>query len=154
MDTREALRNARALMHLHGLDAQGWTVGLDRAKRSFGQCDFATKTITLSRLLTETATTEQVYNTVLHEIAHALVGRKAGHGPLWRATHRRIGGDGQRTGRATAEQRQAVPYRWIGTCAHGHEYKRHKLLKKVRDTGRCPYGCGSLSWVDTRVAVR
>ena len=28
---------------------------------------------------------------LLHEIAHAIVGREAGHGPLWKVTARRIG---------------------------------------------------------------
>jgi predicted SprT family Zn-dependent metalloprotease len=154
MDTREAVRNATALLHIHGLAQQGWTVKLDRAKARFGQCNYTTKTISLSRALTESTTRERVENTVLHEIAHALVGRKAGHGPVWQAAHRRIGGTGRRTGQATTEQREAVPYRWIGTCARGHEYKRHKLLKKVKDHGRCAYGCGLLSWVDTSLSVR
>ena len=34
---------------------------------------------------------EQVRDTVLHEIAHAIAGHEAGHGPLWKATARRIG---------------------------------------------------------------
>ena len=34
---------------------------------------------------------EQIRDTVLHEIAHAIAGHEAGHGPLWKATARRIG---------------------------------------------------------------
>ena len=34
---------------------------------------------------------EEIRDTVLHEIAHAIAGPEAGHGPLWKATARRIG---------------------------------------------------------------
>ena len=34
---------------------------------------------------------EQLLDTVLHEIAHAIAGHEAGHGLLWKATARRIG---------------------------------------------------------------
>lgn len=158
MDLREAMRNANALMHLHGLDSQGWRVEYDRAVRSFGACHFRSKRITLSRVLTETATAEQVRNTMLHEIAHALVGGEAGHGPVWRAMHRRIGGTGERVGRATTEQLQAITYRWVGKCPQGHEFKRHRLTKALKANGlclRCSYRVDRrISWVDTSVPAR
>ena len=46
---------------------------------------------------------EQIRDTVLHEIAHAIAGREAGHGPLWKVTARRIGA----TPRAKAYESQA-----------------------------------------------
>lgn len=158
MDLRDAMRNANALMHIHGLDSKGWRVEYDRAVRSFGACHYSSKRITLSRVLTETATAEQVRNTMLHEIAHALVGHDAGHGPVWRAMHRRIGGTGERIGRATTEQLQAITYRWVGKCPQGHEFRRHRLTKAVRYGAlcqSCPRHLSRLvSWVDTTRAVR
>jgi len=40
---------------------------------------------------------EQVRDTILHEIAHAIAGHKAGHGWQWKAECRRIGANPNRT---------------------------------------------------------
>lgn len=153
MDTREALRQAKALMHIHGLDAKGWTVDYDRAVRSFGKCNYRTKTITLSRKLTETAPVSQVLDTILHEIAHAMAGFDAGHGPLWKSVHRSIGGNGQSTGTVTREQSEAITYKWVGKCLQGHEYRRHRLTKAVRYGSACPrcprYLPRAITWTES-----
>ncbi len=47
--------------------------------------------IRISRARALDGRNEQVRDTVLHEIAHAIAGPEAGHGPLWKATARRIG---------------------------------------------------------------
>ena len=46
---------------------------------------------------------EQIRDTVLHEIAHVIAGREAGHRPLWKVTAQRIGA----TPRAKAYESQA-----------------------------------------------
>ena len=69
MEAREALRLARALLREHGLE--DWQVTLDRAKTRAGSCRFHTRTITLSRALTELHSEAEVRETILHEIAAA-----------------------------------------------------------------------------------
>ena len=71
MDTRDALALARRLLAEHGLS--GWTVGLDRAKTRAGACHYSRRLITLSAPLTRLHTEDDVRDTILHEIAHALV---------------------------------------------------------------------------------
>ena len=74
-----------------GLYAEGWRFKWDRARRRFGSCNFGKKEITLSRYLASLNDIAQSRDTILHEIAHALAGREAGHGPQWRAACRRVG---------------------------------------------------------------
>ena len=80
---------ARRLMDKHGLT--GWTLAFVEAKRRLGDCDFEDRVIRISRGHALEGSEEQIRDTVLHEIAHAIAGREAGHGPLWKATARRIG---------------------------------------------------------------
>jgi predicted SprT family Zn-dependent metalloprotease len=79
----------------HGLGAKGWTFSWDRARLRFGACWPKRKRISLSRVLTELNDTDHVRDTILHEIAHALVferyGYLRGHGPEWQALALQLG---------------------------------------------------------------
>lgn len=77
-----AIEKAYELMQIHGL--VGWTVKLDNARRRAGQCDFRSKVISLSRHYVRSADPEHIHDTILHEIAHALVGPKHGHDRTWK----------------------------------------------------------------------
>ena len=80
---------ARRLMDEHGLT--GWTFAFVEAKRHLGDCHFRHRVIRISRTHGLEGNEEQIRDTMLHEIAHAIAGREAGHGRLWKATARRIG---------------------------------------------------------------
>ena len=82
-------RMARRLMGEHGLT--GWTLAFGEARKRLGDCHFRHHVIRISRTHALEGSEEQIRDTVLHEIAHAIAGYKAGHGPLWKATARRIG---------------------------------------------------------------
>jgi predicted SprT family Zn-dependent metalloprotease len=88
MNLYEAAHLARTFMREHGL--ADWTFAFDHARRRFGACNYTRRRITLSRSLTLLNGIDEVRDTVLHEIAHALCpGDK--HGPRWRATCAQIG---------------------------------------------------------------
>src|SRR5947207_15011273 len=89
MDLSDAATAARQLMDLYGL--KEWRFVFDDAKRRFGCCNYHTRTISLSRHLTKLNTSDDVTNTVLHEIAHALAGRAAGHGRTWQVQAEAVG---------------------------------------------------------------
>lgn len=72
MDIDQARALAQELMAFHGLT--GWSFAFDRAKRRAGAAHFDRKQITLSRALTEASDDDAVRDTILHEIAHVLVG--------------------------------------------------------------------------------
>ena len=92
---------ARRLMDEHGLT--GWTLAFVEAKRRLGDCHFRHRVIRISRTHALEGSEEQIRDTVLHEIAHAIAGHEAGHGLLWKVTARRIGA----TPRAKAYESQA-----------------------------------------------
>jgi len=92
---------ARGLMEEHGL--ADWTLAFVEARRRLGDCHFGDRVIRISRAHALQGSEEQIRDTVLHEIAHAIAGPEAGHGPLWKATARRIGA----TPRAKSYESQA-----------------------------------------------
>jgi hypothetical protein len=54
-------------------------------------CKYRTKRIEISKYYAQHSPRESILDTLLHEIAHALAGPKAGHGPSWKAIAVRIG---------------------------------------------------------------
>lgn len=123
---------AERLLAIH-LD-EGWSFGFDHAKRRAGLCNFGQRRISLSRYLAarcDDATNEQ---TVLHEIAHALTGPDAGHGPAWRALAARIGYTGGRTLPGEGVDDLAP---WVGRCPHGHRSYRYRRPPRLTSCGRC-----------------
>jgi predicted SprT family Zn-dependent metalloprotease len=47
--------------------------------------------ISLAYVLSKGVPIKQVRDTVLHEVAHAIAGNRAGHGPEWKEVAKRIG---------------------------------------------------------------
>lgn len=132
MQTTAALRLARGLLSEHGL--RGWTVGLDRAKTRAGATHFGTRRITLSGPLTRLHDEDLVLDTILHEIAHALVGSAHGHDAVWKAKARQIGASDSRCFSSDAATSLAP---FIGTCSQGHEIRRHKRPTRLVTCAKC-----------------
>lgn len=132
MDIGEAGRLARELMDAHGL--HGWHFAFDRAKKRAGVCRYGQQTIGLSAPLTALHTPAQVRDTILHEIAHALVGAQHGHGPAWRAMARSVGASPDR---CLPEDAPRLPGAWVGTCPRGHTIDRHRRPAQVTSCRQC-----------------
>ena len=92
MDIHKARLLAVEKMKFHNLT--DWNFRFDNAKRRFGLCAYKSKMISLSESLTELNPEEEVLNTILHEIAHALVGRGKGHTQVWKLKALEIGCNG------------------------------------------------------------
>ena len=133
MELYDARKMAIELMNKHGLT--GWYFDFDRAKRRFGACHFRTKHISLSIYLVALNDEVRVKNTILHEIAHALVGAKHNHDAVWKAKAREIGCTGDRC--YSSRDTVTPESRYIGTCPNGHEYKRHKAPKRKTSCPKC-----------------
>lgn len=132
MQTTAALRLARTLLDEHGL--RDWTVGLDRAKTRAGATHFGKHRITLSGPLTRVHDDALVRDTILHEVAHALVGPAHGHDAVWKAKAREVGASDSRC--FSSEQATALaPF--IGTCSAGHEIRRHKRPTRLVTCAQC-----------------
>ena len=98
----EVAKEARALMDAHGL--KQWTLRFAAARRRLGACFVQPKIIEIARWHAVHGESRDVTDTILHEIAHALAGAKAGHGPARKAVARRIGA----TPRARAQGRDGA----------------------------------------------
>lgn len=95
MTLKEAQELAIGLMRLHRVPSD-WSFTFDRSKVRFGKCNYRKKQISLSKYLVDLNDEEEVRDTILHEIAHALAPRGAGHGPVWKSLALSIGCNGQR----------------------------------------------------------
>ncbi|WP_193605727.1 SprT-like domain-containing protein [Nocardioides dongkuii] len=132
MQLAAAAALGRALLDEHGL--QDWSLVFDRAKRRAGICRSERREIGLSAPLTELHEEADVRDTLLHEIAHALVGVRHGHDAVWRTTARRIGCSGERCVRPDAPE---LPGAWVGTCTAGHQVTRHRRPDRPAACRRC-----------------
>ena len=130
----EAMLLAFDLMKTHGIK-ETWTFKFDGAKGRGGLCNHGKRFISLSRHFVEAATIAEVRNTLLHEIAHALVGPGHGHGRVWKQKAREIG--------CTAERCHSVKmpdkhYNYAATCsACDFTYQRIRLRANVRNHSAC-----------------
>ena len=135
MNISEALNLAAELVRDHGLD--GWSVTFDHAKTRAGVCRPGRREIGLSIPLTRLHTDAEVRDTILHEIAHALVGVSHHHDAVWQATAREIGCTGQRCV-SPASARVEGP--WVGICPVGHRITRHRRPMRVASCSECRPG--------------
>jgi hypothetical protein len=127
---RERLEAMRALMNEHGLYA--WRIIVNtRAKRRNGMCNYTDEIIEVAAvLLRADFPYSEFWNTVTHEVAHALAGYDAGHGPAFVRQHKALGGDGTRLAQVVKGFEQQ--HKWTGTCPGGHTSKRDRLTPKAK----------------------
>lgn len=123
---------AQALIDLH-LD-ETWSFGFDNARTRAGLCNYTHKRITVSRHLAARFEDDQIHQTLLHEVAHAIAGSRAGHGPRWKAVAADLGYEGGRLHDGAIAEELAP---WIGTCPAGHVMHRYRRPTRPVSCGRC-----------------
>ncbi len=140
---------ASQLMAQHGLT--GWQFAFNTNKRRAGVCRYPMKSrpgrIELSRHYVLRNPADEVRDTILHEIAHALVGPRHGHDEVWKAKCVEVGARPERCYDDTVVMPKG---RWRATCGGcGREHDRHRRPKRL--TGWWCRGCGkergALRWV-------
>nr|WP_245190339.1 SprT-like domain-containing protein [Leucobacter exalbidus] len=116
------------------LDSDHWSFGFDHAKRRAGLCNFTLKRITVSRYLAAKFDDDEVHQILLHEVAHAIAGPRAGHGPHWRLIAKSIGYVGGRTHHGEIAHEHAS---WVGTCPAGHEHFKFRRPTREQSCAKC-----------------
>lgn len=130
---------------LKDYNLKDWTVTTNNRKRAFGVCNYSKKTIELSKLLVPICSTSAIWNTITHEVAHALAGHMAGHGPKWQHIHKSLGGNGERLsslenavgGKEAKENFISTNYKYVGTCPNGHVSHRNRKPTRKCSCGVC-----------------
>ena len=101
MTYEEIEATAKRLFAQHGL--HDWTFIFNNTRRAIGMCNYTSKKISLTKKYAMAMTRAQIMNTLNHEIAHALAGYEAGHGPKWRAIAKQLGATPRATTSLTAD---------------------------------------------------
>jgi len=128
MNLNEVLSLGNQLMVKHGLILMGWKFELDNAVRRFGVCNYRKKVIGISKHLAKLNDVEQVKDTILHEIAHALVGRGHGHDHVWKMKCIEIGAKPER---CYSDDTNTPKLRYYAVCgACGVEHEKARLVRK------------------------
>lgn len=131
---------ARGELLKHGL--AGWTFGWARTRRRLGACKYRQQRIEIAAYYAAHNPADKVLDTLRHEIAHALAGSAAGHGPKWKAIALRIGATP--TACDASHDTVVKPGDWQATCPACrktfHRYRRPKSLTgwRCRCAARAP----------------
>ena len=125
-------RWADALIALH-LDPS-WTFGFDNAKTRAGLCNYTDKRISVSKYLAARYEDDEIHQVLLHEVAHAIAGTRAGHGPKWKAVAKDLGYEGKRLHDGEIADEFAP---WVGTCPAGHLHYRYRRPARTLSCGKC-----------------
>jgi hypothetical protein len=104
---------ARATAWIAAHQLEGWSFQCDHATPRAGCCNSQTQVNSLAHAYARTAPDADMDDTLLHAIAHALVGKAHGHDQVWQAKAVALGGAGHR-----CHDVPCTPPRYIVTCAN------------------------------------
>lgn len=141
---------AKGLMNGHGLSH--WRLEFDRCVKRFGCCKHGSRVISLSIPLCSINDFASVEDTILHEIAHALVGAGHGHDWVWKNKCIEIGCKPIRCYGGDGDDTRVVPLRYkaeCGGCGVIHYKTRYKEMIGRKRSCRCQ---SHISW-DKRILL-
>ena len=118
-----------------------WTFGFDLAPSRAGVCRYNESRIDLSVSYCLAASRAEIEDTILHEIAHAIVGPRHNHDAVWKAKAREIGCIGERCHRV----QHSVP-KWVGECGCGQQWFRQTLQRRMIGNRICAKCEGMIEW--------
>jgi predicted SprT family Zn-dependent metalloprotease len=135
------LRCKETLRDFQGNVVKQWRFEFDSSRRRFGLCRHGSQIISLSESITLLNDEATVRDTILHEIAHALVGDGHGHDETWKCKCREIGAKPERC--YDGDDVVTPPAPFEATCPGcGTLHERHRQPKEGRkiSCGLCSRG--------------
>ena len=132
MNLQAAQNLTISLMEKHNLE--GWKFQYHNKKRTLGTCVHGRNLIQLSKSWTLIHTEEEVLDTILHEIAHALVGYQHDHDFVWQAKAIEIGANPSRH----YQGENNLEGKYVAICPKcGSKHYSFKLKKRESSCGYC-----------------
>lgn len=119
-----------------------WTFKLNSNHRRVGVCKHNERRIEFSQHFVENNTEELIRDTLLHEIAHALVGPSHGHGDVWRRKCVEIGARPERTCDSSVKSTAKPNYviKCVPCIERGRKATWYRFrLKQSMLQARCPH---------------
>ena len=132
------------LMRKFKLTRKGWKFGYSIRGSYIGQCRHTPKLIVLNTRFANTIKMSEVKDTILHEIAHALVGIGHGHDRVWRAKCNEIGCHARATKKVDYLKNvdSSADFKYVGVCPScGRKSYRNKMpRRRLQSCGSCSGG--------------
>ena len=129
MNIRKTKTLANKLLKQHNL--KGWKIeffkSIGKLKCCYGQCNCLKKIIQISTANTK----ETIKDTILHEIAHALVGRSENHNLVWQLEALKLGADANYTRNYVLTEMSKIASKKIIKRLKERGYKKKKMVKEV-----------------------
>lgn len=141
IETEDLGKRLLAQYQTDGQLGRRWTFGFDLSPVRAGVCRYREQRIDLSVSFCLRAARAEIADTVLHEIAHAIVGPRHNHDAVWKAKAQEIGCAGERCHR--------VPHfiaRWVGECGCGQQWFRQTLQRRIKYNRVCATCQGTITW--------
>ena len=91
-----------------------WSISIDHSKRRAGACFYNTQILSFSKTYLRKAEKKDIKDTLLHEIAHALVGPGNAHNSIWKNKAIEIGCSGK-----IYQDFEFSKPKWIKFCENG-----------------------------------
>jgi predicted SprT family Zn-dependent metalloprotease len=144
MELEDAENLALTLMEDNWLGS--WSFKFDNAKLRCGACHHGKHVITLSRHFVALNTEDEVRDVILHEIAHAIAGFKAGHGVRWQLWAIQLGARPERCAENVDMPEGGIKGFCMSGCTARHT--RHRMPpKRLMDAYSCNRCAAPVTWV-------
>ena len=129
--------------HLNtGAPATWWRFRFETATGRAGICRYTTRTVALSVSYVLRAPWNNIRDTLLHEVAHAIVGPGHAHNAVWQTAAWRIGRTAHRCSTVTHSLK-----RWVGECPRCRDWRfSQRLTAKLRQRSICPRCRSRIAW--------
>lgn len=129
-------------------ELRDWSFRFNNRKSGCGLCNSTKRRIELSRHYVELNPEDEVMDTILHEIAHALVGGEHNHDRVWRAKAIEIGCSGRRTGGAEVKM---PPDKYGIYCKVCEKVLVTRRARRINLKGKLHKACkGEMEWIEMK----
>lgn len=113
----------------------GWTWKWDKSITRWGQCIYTTKTLSFSKPLFMHHDLQEARHTILHEIAHALVGGGHHHDKVWKAKCVELGINP--SAKHPTQSTLTAGFKYKGSCPKDHPHYRMRRPSRRISCGSC-----------------